>query len=261
MNLFCQILAGMVLVLALSFQNSFAEEPLPITLSFDMENVIFDGKWSTDIEWKRTSLETIRFDENFIAKLRFGHQDEFVYIMLDVISDKNLDMGSDLAMLCFDTDNSKSLVFDETDFCFISNLEGKNPLTFQGTLPTNEIVEVSNPNGFLAVGGVSDEIDIYSKQPHPVFEFRIPTETIGRHEVYGFFISYYDFNSNMTYTWPKGIQLENENEIPSPKMWGEMISPDKSLPEFELPLLVASLGLGTILILAKSRIYKNLIFP
>ena len=242
-------------IFAVSFEKISAEEPLPITLSFDMENVVFDGKWTTGLEWKRTSLETIRFDENFLAKLRFGHQDEFVYIMLDVVSDKNLDMYSDSTMICFDTDNSKSQVFDESDFCFTSSL-GENPETFQGVSSNNEIVQISNPTGFLAVGGVSDEIDIYSKEPHPVFEFRIPTETIGRHDVYGFFISYYDSNSNMTYTWPS-LQLE-ENVTPPPNMWGEMISPDKSLPEFGFPLFLLLATFLPIIILIKIK--KNHIF-
>jgi len=252
MNFYTIFLVLVIFFFIISFQKVYAEEPLPITRSFDMENVIFDGKWTTGLEWKRTSLETIYFDENFIAKLRFGHQDEFVYIMLDVVSDKNLDMDLDSTMICFDTDNSKSQVFDETDFCFSTPL-GENPKTFQGVSSSNEIVQISNPTGFLAIGGVSDEINIYRKEPHPVFEFRIPTETIGRHDVYGFFISYYDSNSNMTYTWPS-LQLE-ENVTPPPNMWGEMISPDKSLPEFGFPLFLLMGAFLPIIILIKIKKY------
>lgn len=255
MSFYGLFLIILIFIFAITFEKISAEEPLPITRSFDMENVIFDGKWTTGLEWKRTSLETINFDENFVAKLRFGHQDEFVYIMLDVVSDKNLDMDLDSTMICFDTDNSKSQVFDESDFCFTSSL-GENPKTFQGVSSSNEIVQISNPTGFLAVGGISDEIDIYSKEPHPVFEFRIPTETIGRHDVYGFFISYYDSNSNMTYTWPS-LQLE-ENVIPPPNMWGEIISPDKSLPEFGFPLFLFLATFLPIIILIKIK--KNHIF-
>lgn len=247
-----------LIILIFGFSNTkiFAEEPLPITLSYDMEKVIFDGKWTSGIEWKRTSLESIKFDENFVAKLRFGHQEEFVYVMLDVVSDQTLDINSDRAMICFDSDNNKSLVFDKNDLCFSSNLGDEEPLTFQGN--SSEMVRISNPTGLLGVGGISDEVDIYSKEPHSVFEFRIPTEIIGRFEVYGFFISYYDFNSNRTYTWPNNISLEENRLVPSTKMWGEMISPDKSLPEFELPAILLITSFSSIILIMK--FWKNSIF-
>ncbi|MBI5697153.1 MAG: hypothetical protein HZC29_01340, partial [Thaumarchaeota archaeon] len=42
-------------------------------------------------------------------------------------------------------------------------------------------------------------------------------------------------------------------EVPSPQLWGDLISPDKSLPEFDLPLLVLLPSLVLVFYLTRTR--------
>ena len=42
-----------------------------------------------------------------------------------------------------------------------------------------------------------------------------------------------DHDSQNAYTWPK-IILDENKKIPISNKWGEIISPDKTLPEFHL---------------------------
>ena len=44
-------------------------------------------------------------------------------------------------------------------------------------------------------------------------------------------------NSNSTYTWPQNSEFTIE-KIPSPASWGNLVSPDKSLPEFSWSVIV-----------------------
>lgn len=232
-------------------------EPIPITLSNSMEEVIFDGKWTHTTEWKKSSLTT--FGEKNQIYLRTAHQGDFVYVFIDAVFDTQIDRGSDRAIVCFDSENDKSEIAKMDDFCFTATLGKNTGNSIQGGSPisyNNHFKNIPNPNGFIGMGEVSDENDRYSKTPHSSYEFRIPTEVIGRSEIYGFYTAIYDDYSKTTLSWPQ--ISHNNTKIPNPSLWGEIVSPDKTLPEFELPLLVATLGLGSILILAKSRIIKNL---
>jgi len=53
----------------------------------------------------------------------------------------------------------------------------------------------------------------------------------------------------MTYTWSSEIISEN-SKIPSPAKWGIIYSPDKTLPENELPMLVLVIGIFLIIFLS-----------
>ena len=53
-------------------------EPILITISDDRENVIFDGKWSNSVEWKKSSLNQFNFDDDTIIILRTAHQDDYI---------------------------------------------------------------------------------------------------------------------------------------------------------------------------------------
>ncbi|MEK6870640.1 MAG: hypothetical protein AABX09_03790, partial [Thermoproteota archaeon] len=56
------------------------------------------------------------------------------------------------------------------------------------------------------------------------------TELVGRSDNYGFYVNVFDDSSNVVYSWPEDIKLESF-DIPSPLLWGNLISPDKSLLE------------------------------
>jgi len=59
---------------------------------------------------------------------------------------------------------------------------------------------------------------------------------LGRSNNYGFFVAVYDDYSKTTYTWPENIDLAGPFDIPSPSKWGDIISPDNSLPELNWPI-------------------------
>ena len=212
----------------------FAETILPISVSNYMDDIIFDGKWSFFEEWKHSSYEEIKAG-NHIVEFRISHQDEFIYAFVDNINDHSFDRGSDYAMLCFDTKTDKSLIADINDYCFKSVLGRHNPITLQGGSPfgfQNNFKKIQNNDHLIAIAGISDQNDRYSKQPHVSYEFKIPLELLGRSNHYGFFISVFDGKTNSQIIWPENKIESNSISISSPSLWGDLVSPDKSLPEF-----------------------------
>ena len=247
------------IILSSSFGNASATtNPVMITISDDMNKVIFDGRWSFFTEWKHSSLDTISYNDGMVFKLRTAHQDNFIYVFLDVISDTYLDKGADRAMICFDTNNDKSTLPDSDDYCFLAILDGKSSFVYKGgsSLGLNGNFEkVPTPAGYVGIGGVSNENDRYTLTPHSGYEFRVPTDFVGRASSYGLYIAVYDAHSNRVYSWPQDIKTVNLFQIPSPSMWGEMISPDKSLPEFSLSLLMLISAFSILIYVTKfSRI-------
>ena len=214
-------------------------EPILITISDDRENVIFDGKWSSGIEWKKSSLNQFNFDDNFTIILRTAHQDDYIYALVDVVSDIHLDHASDKAVLCFDANNDKSKIPGSDDYCFGVSLGNKNGFVLQGDSKikvTNNFKKITNPPDFIAVSSGSDENDRYSTIPHSSYEFKIPINILGRSDNYGFYLTVYDGYSDKFYSWPD-FNPEKPFKIPSPNKWGDIVSPDKTIPEFNLPAL------------------------
>ncbi len=242
----------------LSTENASASsEPILITISPDMEKIIFDGKWTFLTEWKPSSLTTIN-SENKQIILRTAHYENFIYIFVDAINDYTLDRGSDKATICFDGENNKSQIPDENDFCFSSTLGHNEGVIFQGgsvNALTGHFQKIPNTSNFIAISSPSDENDRYSKIPHPSFEFKIPIELIQRSDNYGIFLSVYDASSKSFETFPTETKRDNLLKIPSPSHWGDILSPDKSLPELNIPILVFSvLILSIILVQSKAKI-------
>lgn len=240
------------------FQNSFADTAIPITFSEDMHKVEFDGKWTVWDEWKKSTLT--EYGGNIPIKLRSAHQGDYIYVLADVVGDIHIDKGLDKATLCFDTKNDKTEVPNEDDYCFVSALGGKKSPTLQGGSPlvlTSHFKQIDSHDDYVGYGSTSDENDRYSNIPHATYEYRIPIEVIGRSNIYGFYLGVYDAHYDRTITWPEGINVEN-NEIPSPSLWGEIYSPDKSLPEFELPFLLLIPSMILIILFTKQKRFFKL---
>ncbi|MCV0393247.1 MAG: hypothetical protein K5790_08190 [Nitrosopumilus sp.] len=237
----------------MSIENSFAEsnQPILITQSIDMDRIIFDGKWTFITEWKPTSLTKISLDHKQII-LRTAHFENFIYVLVDSIDDYTLDKGIDKATICFDGNNEKNNIADNNDFCFSSTLGNSNGISFQGgsvNALTGHFQKISNPDGFIAISDVSDENDRYTKIPHPSYEFKIPLDLLGRSDNYGFYLSVYDGSSNTFYSFPEEITRENLFKIPPPSQWGDILSPDKSLPELSLPILIFTVMFISVIII------------
>jgi hypothetical protein len=224
-------------------------ESIMITQSDVMNKVIFDGKWTYFYEWKRSGLTDLSYDDGTKIELRTAHQDNFIYVFIDNISDTSIDKGADSATICFDTKDEKILQADSNDYCFVATLDGNSSFTLQGGSPlgiNSNFKKIYNPPGFIGISSVSDINDHYTDVPHTSYEFRIPTDLVGRSDMYGFYVGVYDSHSNKIHSWPKSITTDSLLKIPSPSKWGDLVSPDKSLPEFPWPVLVMVSSLAII---------------
>jgi len=241
-------LALCIFILIFTIPSAHAQS-IPITKSPAMTEVVFDGKWTFYTEWKPTSLDTI---EGSIP-LRTAHLDDFIYILVDAVPDTSIDNDEDNAVVCFDAKNEQSSKPDSNDYCFIAKLGSNKAITLQGSDEFGVFTVIKNHVDLIAIGETSDENDRYSKVPHASYEFRIPIELLERTDVYGFYVGVFDYTKAQTFTFPSEIDFEN-SEIPSPDKWGIIYSPDKSLPEYDLPILVLILGsLFTVLLSSKNK--------
>ncbi len=250
------IISSIIFLLIIN-SPSFGEESesILITLSGDRNKVIFDGKWTNLEEWKKTSLDEFEFTDRTNIVLRTAHQDNFIYVFIDAVTDTNLDKGTDKAIICFDGNNDKTLVAGNDDYCFGVSLGNNNGFTLQGGSNislSNNFKKILNPDGFIAISTISDQEDRYSKIPHSSYEFKIPIELFGRSDNYGFYFSVYDGYSDKFYSWPD-INPTKPLKIPSPSLWGNIVSPDKSLPEFNLPLLMLLPALLLVILVTRHK--------
>jgi len=250
-----------------------------ITKSSSMKEINFDGKWTFNSEWKQTSWNSIRYDENIVFHLRTAHQGDFIYVLIDAISDTDAGIGSDKAAVCIDSKNNKNKFFDNDDYCFIVQLGERNFIdtllnkqdnfVIQGNSQEKSFEELKKikVKDFVGIGTMSDKEDKYSEISHVSYEFKIPIELIGRSDNYGFYVNVFDASSNVVYSWPEDIKLESF-EIPSPSLWGNLISPDKSLLEnsnnesmdFFVILFIIAVAISTVIffILFKKRSFKEI---
>jgi len=248
----------LVFILLLFFIPSeiFGEEIL-ISKSDDMDDLKLDGVWSFYEEWKRSSYDRISFGEN-ILHVRSAHQGDFIYFLLDFELDDKPNYRMDKAILCLDGGNDKNKIPDKSDFCFISSMKGKSSHILQGgssNAVSSYFEKIKNHDDFVALGNISGKDDRYSKTPHPSYEFKIPTDLIGRYSEYGLYFAIYEYSSNSVYTWPKNLETNSSLKIPSPSLWGILISPDKSIPEFSFSFilyLIIPLSVG-LLFITKTR--------
>jgi hypothetical protein len=223
------------------FLDAFGEKPILISISSDLDNVVFDGKWTSSNEWKQSSYDHLKFDDGTEIHLRTAHQDDFIYIQINAASDMFIDKGADSAVICFDTKNDKTIMPQSDDYCFFTTVDGKKSFSYQGnTTPAvnGYFKKIPNDKDFVAIGSSSDKHDRYNKTPHASYEFKIPLSLLGRSDNYGFFISVFDAHTKNHYSWPYKIDNQSIVSIASPSQWGDIVSPDKSIPEFNLTLLL-----------------------
>jgi len=218
-----------------------ATQSILITYSGTMDKVVFDGKWTDGLEWKQSSWDQISTTNGDTIHIRSAHQGDFIYVLLDVVADRSIDHLSDRAIVCIDGYNDKTSIAGVDDYCFLSALDGKQGFVYQGgssSLALNgHFKKITSSDGFIGIGDKSDLNDKYSQIPHTSFEFKIPLNLFGRSDVYGFYVLVYDASGNQYYSWPVGIDPDSPFDIPSPSNWGNLVSPDKSIPEFDLPIL------------------------
>lgn len=228
-------------ILLLFFLNIvYGEEPILITYSEAIDEVVFDGKWTDELEWKQSSWDIVPTQTGDAMHIRSAHHGDYIYILLDVVADQSIDHLSDRAIICIDGNNDKTITSGVDDYCFQASLGGKQGFVYQGgsSLTLNgHFKKIPNTFEYIGIGAKSDQNDKYSHIPHASYEFKIPMNLFGRSNVYGFYVLVYDASKNQYYSWPTGIGPDSPFDIPSPRSWGELVSPDKSIPEFDLPIL------------------------
>ena len=252
---FIKFLTIITILVLVSIPTAKASEPILITLSGAMDKVIFDGKWTFYSEWKPTSLNTISYNDGTLIQLRSAHQGNFIYILIDEVSNTKFNKNVDMAMVCFDKNFNKTTIVTENNYCFGVPLDSNNPFTLRGGsgLGDSNYTKIENPNGLIVASSISDENDRYSKIPHASYEFRIPTDVVGRSDDYGFYFVVYDSSTNHAYSWPQAVNVDSFLKIPPPNNWGQIISPDKSLPEFPLPLLMMIFSFFIIIFVSRRQ--------
>ena len=239
-------------VLTILGANSVYAEQILTTYRDDGNQTIFDGKWTFMQEWKRTSYNEAAGG----LVIRTGHDYNNLYVLLDFIPQHKFSKYSDHGEVCIVANPSKESYPQKDDYCFIITLGSKNPITLQGGSSLGEnnyFTKIKNNSDLTAVGGISDSNDRYSEILHTSYEFKIPIEIVGRSDKYGFYAAVYDSNANRVYSWPENATEKNFPDIPSSTNWGELISPDKSLPEFQWPLLVLVSAIFTIIYLTRRK--------
>jgi len=253
---FKTLIVGMILFFSF-IQTSFSE-PIPITISPLMEEVLFDGKWSFPIEWKQTSLTMVQTDFGPIY-IRSAHWENDIYVLVDVLTDFTPTNG-DFAVLCINPEPDKNSTNFSKSFCFKTFLNSESFSVLKWDNDTKSFVDTHYHDNLIAMGKTSDENDRYDKRPHPTYEFKIPLDPIGRYDKYGFFVGVYDSDDFSTYTWPIEVQVDLSEGLPSPQEWGTIFSPDKSLPEYDLPMLILIMSIVMVIFVSSKISRLNLLF-
>ncbi|MBS3926037.1 MAG: hypothetical protein KGZ34_05035 [Nitrosarchaeum sp.] len=224
-----------------------------ISKTDDANNIIFDGKWTFEYEWKRSSFYQVDDNDGQIM-VRLSHDFKNIYILLDVLSDKTKSHLGDSAIICFDTKNNSGQYIQDDDFCFQAVMDSKNSKMFQGggDFGSNgNLRKIESHSELITIGGFSDHNDRYSNIPHATYEYKIPIEILGRSDVYGFYVQVFDDNTDSRFTYPPGITNQKFPFIASPDKWGKIISPDKSIPEFEYPVIMMIVIIIPIILFSK----------
>jgi hypothetical protein len=236
------------------------EDPVIITESNEVIQIIFDGKWTSDREWKQSAADGWLFYDGNGIVFRSSHDRDNLYFLVDFISDRSSDRKSDRAIICLDGNNDKTNISENNDYCFIASLGSNTPIILKGGSKSaiNGHFDRIFYDGVIVAGSMSDYADRYSPISHTSYEFKIPTELVGRYSEYGLYIAVYNYDENNIYPWPRNIKLENNFTIPPPSVWGEMISVDKSLPEFNMPTLLMVLSLALLLVFTKVKNTKTM---
>ncbi|HXW02885.1 MAG TPA: hypothetical protein VD651_01295 [Nitrosarchaeum sp.] len=236
-------------------------EQIFITVTSGAQNIIFDGKWTFYTEWKESSENIINFDDGSSLSIRSAHDYDNLYFLIDFISDTSFKRFADRGIVCIDSKMDKGDIPNEDDYCFSVTLGSKTPVTLRGNellAQTGFFEKIKNHQDLIVAGEVSDENDRYTKIPHTSYEFKIPLEMFGKSDKYGFYVVTYDANTGKAYSWPKDPAIQANPFISQPKHWGELISPDKSIPEFPTPFLVIILGIFLAIYVTRTNFYQKI---
>lgn len=246
-----------LLILIFNFPIVFAEE-IFITYTDADSEIVIDGLWSHSHEWKKSSETKIQEDALNQLVIRSAHNYEKIFVLVDVVIDESKNILQDKSIICFESKTQQNNLSNPT-YCFEILFDGivttlmKNPES-----PNSQFTKIENHDDTKAISGISNQYDRYSKTPHVSYEFQIPIDVIGRSDVYAFYAEVYDAETNLQMLWPSNLENTTAS-LTNSESWGEMISPDKSIPEFSSPLIIFVVLVSTMIIMQfKTKFSRNL---
>jgi hypothetical protein len=254
------VLVAIIMTILFCPSLSYGVPQILTTYRDDGNATIWDGKWTFTQEWKRTSEDIVQYVDGNELSVKTGHDHKNLYVFLDFITQHVFRKHSDYGLVCIVVNQTSESRPQNDDYCFLSPLGSHNPLTFQGggdLAETNYFVKIENDPELIAVGGISDDHDRYSPIPHTSYEFRIPiVKLVGSSDIYGFYVAVYNSHDGLSYSWPQNITNSSFPTVPPPSSWGQLISPDKSLPEFPLPSLMMISSMILVIYVSKRYIHS-----
>lgn len=219
-------IASIGIVIAIKIFNYFNRTSPEILCNFASTKPMIDGRWSFEEEWTDTKEYVMRYGS---AYFRTKHDDDFLYFILDVVSEETVHKGS-FCWIYLDTEYDRSDLPNIDDFAFsLQWITEKSEQILmqkgQGNGWGSETTEL--PNGFLAASAVSKSKKKSLAHPHIVYEFRIPMTLIRQRKKIGFRIGI----RNMSEYDPKKSEIEyfiiwprlSQDTYPSrdnPESWG-----------------------------------------
>jgi hypothetical protein len=228
------LFAMLTLSTLVSMPTQSLQEPSSLTIPRSHGGVEIDGLWSTKAEWTDASEMTIS-DEKLAAYVRAKHDQVFVYVLIDFLSDHGLEASGDFAVICFDTQNNGGNMPLLDDYCFyrITRTGDFIDGIIQGN--GNEWIvlqeaETWDPydEKFDAAMSSSHMNDPYdSVNTHVIYEFRVPIETYGLNEQMGLYVYVNDAYTKDFIEWPtdaggKDFKLIVKDIVPAPDQWGQV---------------------------------------
>ncbi|MGH9910017.1 MAG: hypothetical protein ACRD32_05205 [Nitrososphaerales archaeon] len=162
-----------------------------------------DGVWSTSTEWTDAS-ETKIVENGMTAYLRAKHDERFVYVLIDFVSDQSLDESGDWAVLCFDTKNGDGKAPLNDDYCFYIATR-TNRITsgiMQGNGKGWTGIQDAKLVGQFAKMSYSHFSMYDNTNMHVSSEFKIPLRSYGLEEKMGFYIYLNNGYHNSVLEWP-----------------------------------------------------------
>ncbi len=245
-----------IIIVACFVVNQSYAEPIDTTYSDRVGNIIFDGKWTFTQEWKNTSL-----NQAGSLYVRTSHNYTNVYVLLDFIDPTKFSKNSDFGVVCMTTNLTRTEIPQNDDYCFLVTLGSDKPVTLNGgsnLASIDHFNKISNDQGLKAIGGISDTNDRYTDVPHVTYEFKIPVKVIGKSDKYKFYAAVYDTSTNQLYSWPSNAtRTSTYPYVSPPSNWGDFSSPDKSLPEFPLPIISLVISFSFLVYFTQKKLMRK----
>lgn len=244
------ILLFTVLALQVVLTNPIqsAEGSLSLIIPESRESVEVDGLWTTKTEWTDSSELKIS-DEELSAYVRAKHNQAYVYLLIDFLSDHGLEASGDFAVVCFDTKNNAGNAPLSDDYCFYRVTRTGDFM--DGIIQGNGMdwtvlqeAETWDPydekfDAAISSSHMNDPYD--SVNNHVIYEFRIPIESYGLNEEMEFYVYVNDAYTKEFIEWPidaggKDFKLIVKDVVPAPDKWGDLsLKLDKQETDISTP--------------------------